>query len=364
VRIVVVGGGIVGLSTAWAAVRAGHSVTLVEQGPLPNPRASSHGAHRLIRAPYGSMDGYAAMIPGAFSAWARLWADLGRSLYAETGTLALGSADSPGWTTASAAQMKRLGIPHRRLTRDDLDREYPWVNTAPGDWGFHLGGGGILFASRILEGIGAWLRTRARVDANRAARSVDADGGAVETDAGRIEADAVVVAAGPWAGRLIPDLATVVTPSRQVVTFLEPPPDLARIWATGPMLLDVGTAGFYAVPPRDGTPLKVGDHRFSLDGDPDRDRDPTPDELRAVAELARDRLRGFDGYRVAGGGTCFYTVEAKEEFVVERRGRAVIATGFSGHGFKFGAAVGERIVRHLDGQERASALSAWAAGKA
>ncbi len=363
-RIVVVGGGVVGLCTAWAAARAGHSVTLVEQGALPNRRASSHGAHRLIRAPYGSMDGYAAMIPEAYRAWGSLWSDLGRSHYVETGTLALGSTETPGWTAASADQMDRLRIAYRRLSRAQVDAEYPWVLTRPGDWGFHLGSGGVLFASRILEDVAAWLASRATLRPGCVARSVDLEAGLVDTSEGRIAGDAVVVAAGPWVGRLVPDLATMVTPSRQVVAYLDAPPAWRTAWATGPMLLDVGTAGFYAVPPRDGTPLKVGDHRFSLGGDPDVDRDPTPRELQEVAGLARDRLRGFADYRVAGGRTCFYTVEADETFVVHRRGRGVVATGFSGHGFKFGAAVGLRIAAHLDGAAGAEALAEWAAGRA
>ena len=50
-RVIVVGGGIMGLACAWALVRRGHQVTLYEQGPLPNPLGSSHDQHRLIRLP-------------------------------------------------------------------------------------------------------------------------------------------------------------------------------------------------------------------------------------------------------------------------------------------------------------------------
>ena len=40
-KAIVVGGGIMGLATAWALAREGHAVALFEQGPLPNPLASS-----------------------------------------------------------------------------------------------------------------------------------------------------------------------------------------------------------------------------------------------------------------------------------------------------------------------------------
>jgi glycine/D-amino acid oxidase-like deaminating enzyme len=49
VRVIIVGGGIMGLCTAWALQRAGHRAALYEQGPIPNPLASSTDHHRLIR---------------------------------------------------------------------------------------------------------------------------------------------------------------------------------------------------------------------------------------------------------------------------------------------------------------------------
>jgi glycine/D-amino acid oxidase-like deaminating enzyme len=258
--------------------------------------------------------------------------------------------------------MDRVGVPYRRLTRADIDAEYPWVLTHPGDWGFHLESGGVLFARRILEALVGLLDARGAT--LRRATVVAIEGSDAVLEGGeRVRGDVVVVAAGPWVDRLLPDLAERVRPSRQVVAHLTPPSALAATWATAPMLLDVGTAGFYAVPPVAGTPLKIGDHRFSLTGDPDGDREPTRDELLAVAGLARDRLRGYDQYALSGGRACFYTVQADEEFIVERRGGVVVATGFSGHGFKFGPLVGRRIADCIEGTLDGDALTRWAAGR-
>jgi len=55
VKALIIGGGIAGLSTAWALARRGVQVELFEQGPLPNPRASSYDEHRIIRHAYGAM---------------------------------------------------------------------------------------------------------------------------------------------------------------------------------------------------------------------------------------------------------------------------------------------------------------------
>ena len=43
--------------------------------------------------------------------------------------------------------------------------------------------------------------------------------------------------------------------------------------------------------------------------------------------------------------TCLYTQTPDHHFVIDRQGPIVVAAGFSGHGFKFGPALGELIVR-------------------
>ena len=48
-KVTVVGAGIMGLSAAWALSRRGHDVTVLDQGPVPNPRGASVDQHRLIR---------------------------------------------------------------------------------------------------------------------------------------------------------------------------------------------------------------------------------------------------------------------------------------------------------------------------
>jgi glycine/D-amino acid oxidase-like deaminating enzyme len=180
-----------------------------------------------------------------------------------------------------------------------------------------------------------------------------------------LQADIVVVAAGPWVARLLPGLAGRVTPSRQLVAYVRPPEALAPLWAKAPMLLHIGREdGIYVVPPVAGHGMKLGDHRFVMGGDPDHDRRAHEAELLGVLEACRSRLRDFDRYRLDHGKTCFYTVEPDERFIVEPVGRAGwVMTGFSGHGFKFGALMGLKLAAALDGEIDAASLSRYVAGE-
>ncbi|TIX57218.1 MAG: FAD-dependent oxidoreductase, partial [Mesorhizobium sp.] len=78
-NVIVVGAGIAGLSTAWSLAKAGHRVSIVEQGPIPNPLAASGDHHRIIRRAYGAAAGYGRLITEAYDAWDEMWADLGEN---------------------------------------------------------------------------------------------------------------------------------------------------------------------------------------------------------------------------------------------------------------------------------------------
>lgn len=366
-RVSVVGAGIMGLCAAWALARRGHAVQLFEQSEVPNPAGSSVDDHRLIRHPYGEFDTYVRMVDEAYAAWDRVWRDLGTVLYVPTGTIAFDAAGQ-GWAAASQRSMQRLGIAHEILKPAEAATRFPHLRFGRAEAVFYAPSGGALRADAIVAALARHLAGARTVALHQNAQvaAVQADRGRlVLADGQEVEADAVVVAAGPWATHLVPGLAARVTPSRQVVAYIEPPTAMKPLWAKSPMVLKIGAdSGFYAVPPVPGTGLKIGDHRFSLEGDPSAPRVLRAGEAEALLATAQDNLVDFERYRLVQGKVCFYDVEPEERFIAEPLGsKAWVLSGFSGHGFKFGAVIGERIAAVLAGEIDANALTRWAAGR-
>ncbi|MDF3072429.1 MAG: FAD-dependent oxidoreductase [Alphaproteobacteria bacterium] len=375
-RILIVGAGIYGLCAAWALRRAGHDVVMFEQHTVGNPLGSSGDQHRLIRYAYGETPGYMRMVGDGYAAWDRMWRDLGVKLQIETGTLALGQAGT-NWCAQSQALLEGDRHEVETLDRKTLAARFPLIDPQGVEQAFYLKTGGALLADRITTTLARFLREQGvAIHEHMRVAAIDADAGRLHLEDGTVHAaDLTLVCAGPWVSRLVPELGSSVTPSRQVVIYLEPPPEQRAAWVAHPMLLDIGDgAGFYMVPPvaapdlqgRSGgwTGLKIGDHSFSLTGDPDRDRQPALAEAAPILEQCAKRLRGFDRFHVAELKTCFYTVEPREHFIARQLGQAGWALSCcSGHGFKFASAIGEGFASLLAGGITAEHFSRWVGGQ-
>ena len=366
-KVSVVGAGIMGLCTAWAIARQGHQVSVFEQGEIPNPLASSCDRHRLIRYPYGNMAGYTRMVRDAYAAWDLLWQDIGHTLYIETGTLALAGTDAK-WVEDSAAMLPELGIPMQRLTPDEVVKKCPFLKTTSLEWALFTPTGGALLADKILSALADYLPGQGvALHSHTLVTEIDPIDGCLQLQNGdKVSADTIVVAAGPWVSRLVPEMGDRVTPSRQVVLYLEPPSQHRDLWVRSPMLLDIyGQAkdeGFYAVPPVGRIPMKVSDHCFTLEGNPDGDRQVTEAEIMALRNICQKRIEDFEQYQSTVAKSCFYTVEPEEKFILEKIEKAWVLTGFSGHGFKFGALMGKAVAETISGLKEPAELSHWASG--
>ncbi|HEY6075190.1 MAG TPA: FAD-binding oxidoreductase, partial [Gaiella sp.] len=165
----------------------------------------------------------------------------------------------------------------------------------------------------------------------------------VETSRGTIETGVVVCAAGVWS----PEVARTagvqlpVVPYLREVGFTGPTPGLPeRI----PLTVDFSSGLYFH---REGPGLLFGmadpDQPAGLDAPAD------PAWLERVMEVAERRLPSLLDMGIAGGWKGHYEVTPDHNALVGESpaaSRFLYATGFSGHGFLQGPAVGE-IVRDL-----------------
>lgn len=347
----IVGAGIVGLSTARNLQERGWTVTVVDRGAIPNPTASSFDHHRLIRHHYPDRPVYARRIPEAFAAWERLWAVLGERHYVETGVFAL-SRHEGDWTDRCRPMMEDLGVAHEVLSPVAISARLPFVNAAGVRYALHTPEGGVLMAEAILAGLVRLLAARgAELRPDTPVAAIDGEGGAVVTAGGeRLTADRVIVAAGVGAATLAFPEKPELVPYRTTVVYADPPEDLASFWENAPCWVDLGTdEELWGMPPVAGLPLKLGAGERSRGGDPDRERGTRPEDIAGVLAAYGGRFHGIERFTVRSAPTNFWTMAPEERFVLLRDGRALFVSACSGHGFKFGALTGEDVAMAVDG---------------
>jgi sarcosine oxidase len=312
-RVAVVGAGVMGCATAWALRERGAEVTVHEQFGLDHVRGSSHGRTRIFRLAYP--DPYwIRLAQEAYAGWQELDPDL-LGLY---GLVEL--APEPELTSARA--LAKCGIPYRLLDRDEL--RVLGADLPDGWTAVHVADAGVVFADRARH---AFL-TAAGVD-------VETDRRVETTD--ELDADVVVVTAGPWVKKLVPDLPVIVTAQTLAYFRREGPPP--------PTIVDqnaeTGGHAMYSLhDPVHG--FKSGAHHAGSEVDPDVEASPDPAIVERIVAWVRERFPEVDPEPVELQ-SCLYTTTADERFIFERRGRLVVASACSGHGFKFAPAVGRRL---------------------
>ncbi len=361
-EIVVVGAGIVGLSVARAAVRRGHTVTVLDRDAVPSPHAASFDQHRMIRPHYGTAVGYTRMVGEAFAVWEAVWRDLGARHFADSGAVAISTA-SGDYADRSETVFRALGVPYTVLTGVALEDRVAHLVLPPGSRGIVAHPAGPLFADRIMRGLVQFCAAEG-VRVLPDTEVVAVDDGAVRTKAGEsVAGDLVVVCAGAWLPALAPRFAGLPT-WRQALCYVEPPARHRASWAAAPAVVTVGDWSGYTLPPLSGTGLKFGHGGHRRRGAPEAGFGWDIAEGWQVIDAFRPILRDADAYKPLRMQVGYYVMNDSRRFVVERAGRCLFVTNCDGQMFKFGPLIGERVMAAFDGEMSASDLSRWAAGQA
>ncbi|MFC0430211.1 glycine oxidase ThiO [Kutzneria buriramensis] len=285
-KVAVVGGGVVGLSVAWAAAEAGHQVVLIDAAPGSGASWVAGGMLAPVTEAWPGEEHVLALGSASLDRWPDFAARLEKKGgLREEGTLAVAvDAADREELDGVADYLARLGREVRRLTAREVRRLEPTLGmsvrsglSVPGD---------LAVDNRVLL---ASLR-KAATDAGAqpiavAARSVSA-GEVLLVNGSTVACDAVVLAAGARSGGLYEGLAKVVRPVKGEILrlkarpgALDPPTRTVRALVEGRHV--------YLVP-REGRGLVLGATQYETGFDTDV-------TVAGVRDLLRDAERVLPG---------------------------------------------------------------------
>jgi monomeric sarcosine oxidase len=350
-HIVIVGAGIVGLSTAYSLLTQGiGKVTVLEQATVDHKRSSSHGFSRLLRFEYGSDAFYSNMVSMSLKRWRKLHEVAGRTIYTPTGLLMLGNQND-NFTQSSYQIAQGLGLPVERLSKEDCIQRFPQFETQPYDMLIYNHQAGILHASNCLQtlrdlvlDLGGEIYESCCVN-QLSGYSLIHPICLRLSSATDISADRVVLATGSWVHRLLADLCLPVRLTRQyLLYFAGLPPSL---FSTGafPAFFARDLYGFPIHRGCNGW-VKASSHEFGIPVDPDEVTSPDDRVISGITRQLRELLPSLSNAELVRIDSCMYDVTPDEDFILDRLPsdpRIIFASGLSGHGFKFGILLGELL---------------------
>jgi sarcosine oxidase len=296
-------------------------------------------------------------MPEAFRAWRQLEADAGQNLYLRTGGVSISPA-GVDYVEMVANSLEAIGVPHRRMTGAQLNRAIPVFGVADDADVVFEPDAGMLAAARIVrtqvELAKEFGHGKTVVIEGWAVRRIDleAERPTLVTDGGTIEADRLVVTAGAWTSRLVPDWPVPLRPTRQQVLYFRPDDPVAFRPGRFPVFIYKGRDepdAFYGMPEFDGLGVKVARHS-GPETDPDRPDPVVDDGYKAVVRgFLRGCIPALAGAAIDFTEVCLYNVAPDDQFQVGSpagRPDVVVASPCSGHGFKFACLVG-RVLADL-----------------
>jgi glycine/D-amino acid oxidase-like deaminating enzyme len=179
-----------------------------------------------------------------------------------------------------------------------------------------------------------------------------------------MRADVVVVAAGAWTPVLVPHLAALLAPVGQPVFHFRPASAVLFSWPrmvtwTG----DVRTTGWYGFAANGQGVVKIANHGAGVPVDPRGPRQVPGGAEQRFRAFLRDAMPALADAPLSYQRLCLYCDTPDGDFLIDRdpeRPDLVVATGGSGHAFKFAPMLGGIIADVVEDRENVHARRfAW-----
>jgi sarcosine oxidase subunit beta len=346
--VVVIGGGVMGTSIAYHLAAAGvPDVLLVERDELG--AGSTSKAAGGVRAQF-SDEVNIALGARSLEAFARFGQEIGADIgLRRVGYLfLLSTPEEVASFEASVRLQNALGVPSRLIDPAEARRLSPLISTdgllaaafSPDD--------GHCTPEAVVHGYAAAARRHgARILRHTEVTGIETHGTAitaVRTTLGRVTTDTVVCAAGAWS-RAVGAMVGVdlpVRPLRRQIAVTEPVP--GGVPPALPMTIDFTSSLYFHA---EGPGLLVG--MSDPDERPGFATDTHDRWIPRLAAAMERRAPALLDLRRTGGWAGLYEVTPDHNALIGEAtsvSRFLYATGFSGHGFLQGPAVGE-VVRDL-----------------
>ncbi len=356
--LAIVGGGVMGLFTAYYASELGHRVSILERSRVGDPATASYGRTRSYRNDYLDAT-YVRLAREAIRLWDAFEAREDVRVLVRCGCLNIANSGVTPDLDATYARMshtmlENLGMPTEALGAEEIRSRFPGLDA---DVAQLDAGAGVVDLAAVRETLTRVLAERGvRIEEGVAPTAIarEQDGFAVSAGASTLTARSLVVTAGHGTNDVLARLSgcalrvPIERDRPSDARYFDPPPqDRDRFSAHAMPVVAYLDAGIYCHPIVPGVvdAVKVGYYN-----PPDVPRGTTCiDSIDAFVERCFPALRGVPFTKVQDVDQCDYDLVADDDFVlgaIPGAANAFVGVGWRGTGYKFAPWVG-RVLAEL-----------------
>ncbi|MCZ4058722.1 N-methyl-L-tryptophan oxidase [Pantoea sp. LMR881] len=343
--LIVVGSGSIGSAAGFYATQAGLSVLMIDSNHPPHNQGTHHGESRLIRHAYGEGERYVPLVLRAQTLWDELEQQAGEQIMHRSGVLNLAPVQSDFINNViESANTWQLNV--QVMQADEVRKRWPQLSVPDGYLGVFEPQSGYLKSEQAVR---SYIQLAEKAGCaqlfNCPVSEIGRDGDLqqVTTLDGVFHARKLLISAGTWVSKLVPNLP--VTPTRKVFAWYQADGRYSENNQFPGFTVEMENGSqFYGFPATNNA-LKVGRHDGGQVMAQPEDRKPFG-SVAADGNEAFAFLRQFlPGVGVClHGEACSYDFSPDEDFIIDTLPddpNRLVMTGLSGHGFKFASVLGE-----------------------
>ena len=345
-----------GSAACYYLASKGCRVLGLEQFDIVHDKGSHTGQSRIIRKAYFEHPHYVPILEKAYRNWQQIESLTGQQLFYKTGVLYMGEKNNPVMEGVTrSALLYNISIEHldsvqlkERFAQFSLPASYEGIFEP--DAGFVLPEKTIQQFTALAMSNGAVIRSSEAV----AKWSKEGKIISIKTASNVYLTEKLIFTSGAWTGELIPVVQPKLTVTHQVLAWVKPRMKDHFLYGRFPcwFINDNNEAGsFYGFPDLSQTILEGPDglklaRHFPGPVTKPGDSNKNSDEEEII------KIKAFLSAYMPNAGTnicairnCLYTNSPDQDFIIDfvpgYDKQVIVATGFSGHGFKFVPAIGE-----------------------
>jgi len=348
---IIVGAGTMGMATGAFLTKQGTKPLMIDAFHPPHTHGSHHGETRMIRHAYGEGRQYVQLVQRAQELWEELEATTSYKIFEKTGVLGMGAKTS-SFLRETIEAASKYDLPLDILSAQDIMKKWAGITLPEHFIGCLEPDSGLLFSEHCLRaykevaltGGATFIGGEAVIEIDYYEHPIK-----VTTKKTSYYGEKVIVTAGAWTDQLLQHLDLPVQPIRKVFGWFDAPDSLYATTEHFPSFyIDEGSRMFYGFPVLNKNGLKIGRTDGGQPTDPNQHKQDfgthTIDEQELRACLG-EYLPQANG-KLLSGRTCLQMRSIDSHFIIDEHPNhpnVLMATGFSGHGFKFASVIGEAL---------------------